>query len=143
MFSTDPHSAQGNAVGLGGGGGGLVLASPREASDRRCLSHLPHSEVLGIAQRKPSQCLDVFGKWGPKEPHETCLGCRKERGAGKAPDCTECLGLDLAAKTTGIVLGSWRMVIVLLDLWLPSVSGNLFLSRRVIALEQGLSAVLP
>lgn len=130
-------------------GGPLVLAGPREASGRawnpgrRCFSHLLHSNVLGIAQCKPWQCLDVFDKWGPKEPSGTCLGCRKERGAGIVPDCTECLGLDLAAKTTGFVLGSWHMVTVLPDLWLPSVSGSLFLSRWAIVLEQGLSAVLP
>lgn len=59
------------------------------------------------------------------------------------PGCAECLGLDLAAKTTEIVLGSWHVVTVLLDLRLPSVSVSLFLSRGLIVLDQGLSAVLP
>lgn len=91
----------------------------------------PSPAQLGIAQCEPKQCLDVFGKRGPKEPRGTCLGCRKERGIGIMSDCTECLGLDLAAKTAGIVLGPWHVVTVLPHLWLPSVSGSLFLSRRV------------
>jgi len=80
--------------------GALELAGPREASGRarspgrRGLSHLPHSKALWIARCKPLQCLDVFGKWGPQEPHGMCVGCRKERGSAIVPGCTGCLGLD-------------------------------------------------